>query len=205
MVLLLIKHATWYHICILSTLVVLRKCLRIFSGFLIMQFKRLFLLACHVYLIMMFLREQLTTFTIIHNDAIKWKHFPRYWPFVRVIHRSAVNSPHKGQWRGVLVFSLICAWIKGWVNNLEAGDLRRHRAHYDVTAIIEAFAHWYVDTSREKDVSSVNVWSIISNMHHTCLYALTKLRFAHRHKLYIYTYIYIYIQHILHARRHTIS
>ena len=44
-----------------------------------------------------------------HDDVIKWKHFPRYWPFVRGIHRSPVNSPHKGQWRGDLVFSLICA------------------------------------------------------------------------------------------------
>ena len=42
------------------------------------------------------------------------------------------NSPHKGQWRGVLMFSLICAWTNGWVNNRNAGDLRRHRAHYDV-------------------------------------------------------------------------
>ena len=72
-----------------------------------------------------------------HDDVIKWKHFPRYWPFVRGIHRSPVNSPHKGQWRGALMFSLICvcAWINGWVNNCEAGDLRRHGAHYDVTVM----------------------------------------------------------------------
>ena len=68
----------------------------------------------------------------LHDDVIKWKHFPRYWPFVRGIHRSPVNSPHKGQWRGALMFSLICAWINGWVNNREACDLRRHHAHYDV-------------------------------------------------------------------------
>ena len=67
----------------------------------------------------------------IHDDVIKWKHFPRHWPFVRGIHRSPVNSPHKGQWRGSLMFSLI--WIHGWVNNREAGNLRRYRAHYDVT------------------------------------------------------------------------
>ena len=30
------------------------------------------------------------------------------------------------------MFSLVCAWIHGRVNNREAGDLRRHRAHYDV-------------------------------------------------------------------------
>ena len=64
--------------------------------------------------------------------SIKWKHFPRYWPFVRRIHRSPVNSSHKGQWRGALMFSLICGWINDWLNNHEAGDLRRYRAHYDV-------------------------------------------------------------------------
>ena len=73
----------------------------------------------------------------MHDDGIKWKHFPRYWPFVRGIHRSPVNSPHKGQWRGALMFSLICAWINAWVNNREAGDLRRHRAHYDVIIMCE--------------------------------------------------------------------
>ena len=44
----------------------------------------------------------------LHDDVIKWKHFPRYWPFVRGIHGSPVNSPHKGQWRGALMFSLMC-------------------------------------------------------------------------------------------------
>ena len=68
----------------------------------------------------------------LHDDVIKWKHFPRNWPFVRGIHRSPVNSPHKGQWRGALMFTLICVWINGWVNNREAGDLRRYRAHSDV-------------------------------------------------------------------------
>ena len=71
-----------------------------------------------------------------HDDVIKWKHFPLYWPFVRGIHRSLVNSPHKGQWRGALMFSLICAWINGWVNNGEAGDLRRNWAHYGVTVMV---------------------------------------------------------------------
>ena len=37
-----------------------------------------------------------------HDDVIKWKHIPRYWPFVRGIHRSPVNSPHQGQWRGAI-------------------------------------------------------------------------------------------------------
>ena len=42
-----------------------------------------------------------------HDGVIKWKHFSRYWPFVRGIHRSPVNSLHKGQWRGALM--PICA------------------------------------------------------------------------------------------------
>ena len=55
------------------------------------------------------------------------------------IHRSPVNSPHKGQWHGALMFSLICALIHVWANNREAGDLRRHRAHYDVTVIFDLY------------------------------------------------------------------
>ena len=76
--------------------------------------------------------------TPIHDDVIKWKHFPFYWPFVRGIHQSPVNSPHKGQWRGALVFSWIYAWMNDWVNNWKAGDLRRHRVNYDVTAMTQA-------------------------------------------------------------------
>ena len=52
------------------------------------------------------------------------------------VYRSPVKSPHKGQWRRSLMFSFILAWINGWVNNREAGDLRRHRAHYDVIVMI---------------------------------------------------------------------
>ena len=51
----------------------------------------------------------------LNDDVIKWKHFSRYWPFVQGIHRSPVNFPRKSQWRGALMFSLICAWIK-WLN-----------------------------------------------------------------------------------------
>ena len=70
-----------------------------------------------------------------HANVIKWKHFPRYWPFVWGIYRSPVISPHKGQWRGALIFSLIYAWTKGWVNNRDAGGLGRYFTHYDVTVM----------------------------------------------------------------------
>ena len=70
-----------------------------------------------------------------HDGVIKWKHFPRYWPFVRGIHRSPVDSPHIGQWRGAFMFSLICVWTNSSVNNRNARDLRRHRAH-NVTVML---------------------------------------------------------------------
>ena len=71
-----------------------------------------------------------------HDDVMKWKHFSRYWPFVRGIHRWPVNLPHKCQWCGALMFSLICAWLNGWVNYREAGDLRRHHVYYDVIVMV---------------------------------------------------------------------
>ena len=69
----------------------------------------------------------------IHYDVIKWKHFPRYWPFVQGIHRWLVNSLHKGQWRGALMFYLICAlnkWLskqsRGWWFETPTRSLWRH-------------------------------------------------------------------------------
>ena len=76
---------------------------------------------------------------IPHDDVIKWKHFPRYWPLVWGIHRSPVPSPHNGQWHGALMFSLICICINGWVNNRQAGDLRRYHAHYNVIVMANVF------------------------------------------------------------------
>ena len=78
-----------------------------------------------------------------HDDVTKWKHFLRNWPSVRGIHRSPVNSPHKGQWRGALMFPLICVWINVSRNTREAGDLRRHRAHYDVTIMIKIIVFYF--------------------------------------------------------------
>ena len=63
---------------------------------------------------------------VIHDDVIKWKHFPRNWPFVRGIHRSTVNSPRKGQWRKPLMFSLICTCMNGWWFETPSHPLWRH-------------------------------------------------------------------------------
>ena len=101
----------------------------------------------------------------IHDDVIKWKHFPRNWSFVRGIHRSPVNSPHKSQWRGALMFSLICARINDWVNNCEAGDLRRHRGHYDVTIMILTNFHSNVEEQHSRHIMCVH-WILIT--YHLC-------------------------------------
>ena len=71
----------------------------------------------------------------LHDDVIIWKHFQRHWPYVRGIQWSLVYSPHKGQWRGALRFSLICAWTKGWINNRDTSDFRYHHAHYGVSVM----------------------------------------------------------------------
>ena len=96
-----------------------------------------------------------------HDDVIKWKHFPRYWPLIcdAGIHHQAqmgwkaTQSPSEHddviKWKHFprycpwfvtrsLMFSLISAWTKGWVNNRDAGDLRRHCAHYDFNVM-----SWY--------------------------------------------------------------
>ena len=67
--------------------------------------------------------------TLRHDDVIKWTHLPRYWPFVRGIHKYPVNSPHKGQWRGALMFALNKRLSKqswGWWFETSSCPLWRH-------------------------------------------------------------------------------
>ena len=99
-----------------------------------------------------------------HDDVIKWKHFPRYWPFVWGIHRSPVNSPHKGQWRGALMFSLVCARINDWVNNCEAGDLRCYGTNYVIVVMkLQSFffaLFGWVSMFRSKELQSTRIYHI---------------------------------------------
>ena len=92
--------------------------------------------------------SQITSLTIIYTTVYSGTDQRKHQSsaslaFARGIHRWPVNSPHKGQWRGALMFSSICAWINGWVNNREAGDLRRHRGHNDVTVMFY-FSLWFM-------------------------------------------------------------
>ena len=106
------------------------------------------------------------------DDVIKWKHFPHHWTFVRGIHRSPVNSSPKRQWRGAWMFFLTRFWIHGWVNNGRAGDLRRHRTHYDVTVMVlgakYALNHrqLYADSNRTEYISMILFYEIIYTAHH---------------------------------------
>ena len=102
---------------------------------------------------------------LTHDDVIKWKNFSLYWPSLRGIHRSPVNSPHKGQWRRALMFSLICTWINGWENNRETGDLRRHSAHYGVTVMQRS-------TQENNIIHTVIAW-VLSTIWHIQIYVLS--------------------------------
>ena len=75
--------------------------------------------------------SEITAMTIVDRDIVTWwRH--QMETFSALLAICAGNSPVPGQWRGVLMFSLICVWINGGVNNRESGDLRRDRAHYVV-------------------------------------------------------------------------
>ena len=83
---------------------------------------------CYITYIVLFV------FQVYHHD-VKWKHFPRYRPFVCGEFTGHRWIPRKGQWRRALLLFFMGAWINGWVNDREAGNLRRQRAHYDVTVM----------------------------------------------------------------------
>ena len=88
-----------------------------------------------IYCIYIYQLKQYCSVTLNLDAVIKWKHFPRNWPIVRGIHRSLVDSPHKGQRGRALMFSLMGAWTNGWVNSRDVGDLIRHGAHCNVILI----------------------------------------------------------------------
>ena len=78
------------------------------------------------------IRQPSCQMRLYHDDVMKWKHFPRYWPFVRGIHRSAWIPLTKASDAELCCFFNL-PWIYCWVNNSEAGDLRRNRDHHGGT------------------------------------------------------------------------
>ena len=70
---------------------------------------------------------------LLYLRTIEYDHFPRYWPFVR-------GTPlTKASDAGIWCF-LYSVSENGWVNNRDASDLRRNRAHYDITTMHFAFS-----------------------------------------------------------------
>ena len=91
-----------------------------------------------------------------HDDGvIKWRQFPRYWPFVRGIQRSPVNSPHEGQWRGALTFSLIYAWTNGYdVTVMIYPDLRHHMTGLGH----DGLTHWSLGNGDPRHQIAMSQW-----------------------------------------------
>ena len=86
-------------------------------------------------------------------DVSWWRHqmetFSALLALCEGVHWSPVDSPYKGQWRGALMSSVICAWTNGSASNdRDPGDLRRHHAHYDVTVM------WWIEVQ-------VAAWNVL--------------------------------------------
>ena len=127
------------------------------------------------------------TFWAIHDDIIKWKHFPRNWPFVRRIHRSRW-IPHTKASDAELwcFFFLICVWINLWVNNREAGDLRRHSGHYDVNVIYPGrlMAYNAVSITTLFQHCMFYLFNVCEFWHgNTCVLRWHVYKYSHRHSL----------------------
>ena len=95
-----------------------------------------------------------------------------------------MNSTHKGQWRGALMFSFICVWINGWVSNREADDLRRYRAHYDVIVIVWGMIPTTCAISVLKDERKSTISYVSLN-----LFSTTMLKNLPNYGIAIYVYI----------------
>ena len=117
-----------------------------------------------------------------------WRH--QMGTFSALLDLCAGSSPVTGKFptqmsvsRSFKVF-WICIWINGWVNNREADDLRRHRAHYDVTvkcivfsyktsvllnprSLIYKFKFWKIKSYNYKSTSqsfALGDWNVTASM-----------------------------------------
>ena len=143
--------------------------------------------------------ERNRTAMMIHDYVIKWQHFPRYWPFYAGNSPVTGEFPSQSQWRGALMSSLICAQINDWVNNREAGDLRRHRAHYDVSVMV-SIVSWLISNMLVLNMRQTIIWTNVGYVpwRHIALPAAHELialvhLFYNTQCIYIYIYVYIYI------------
>ena len=113
----------------------------------------------------------------LHDAVIKWRYFPLYWPFIRRIHRSPVDSPHKGQWHTASMFSLMCSWTNSWANSPGAGDFRHHGAHCDVIVVQISSVDLLGGLSSDKIQPAANKYLIIISLLCSTQGIALKLRF----------------------------
>ena len=87
-------------------------------------------------------------------------------------HRSPVDSPDKSQWRGALIFSVICAWTNGWASNRDTGDLRRNRVHYDANLTLNCNANTSVESIWMVYNNWVCIWEVCESC--ACIWEVCK-------------------------------
>ena len=138
------------------------------------------------------------------DDVIKWKHLPCCWPLVWEIHRSPVNSPHKGQWRGTLKFSLICAlnnrlskqsW--GWWFVTPSRSLCRHCNEF--VLLVRHYGQW--PTATVLTISYVHVFLslfFIMTASFSALQRVPRWRLSYNiaSKIFPSSCTYVYFRHI---------
>ena len=119
----------------------------------------------------------------LHDDVIKWKHFPRYWSFLRGIHQWPVNSPHNGQWHGALMFSLICTWKKRWSKpprrrwfEAPSQPLCRHRSGASLIGIIVIIYHQIQWHRMKQGLRGQRNEFAIDDIHHAWVFFPKKTR-----------------------------
>ena len=110
--------------------------------------------------------------TFVHMSW--WRHLMETYSALLAIgaRNSPMNFPHKGQWRGALILSLICAWLNGRVINREVGDLIHYHAHCDIiimyclTNILrgsKGFSAGLVSDSSDDSMVRSKIWFYISD------------------------------------------
>ena len=122
------------------------------------------------------------TIRLLPNHVTEWNYFLRNWPFMRGIHRSPVNSPTKASDAEFWCFLWSASWLNG-ANNREAGDLRRHRAHYDVIVVFFKLGdhnvmipHLHTAIQEYNDALCVHHLVISNDYTLTCFHAMVNWR-----------------------------
>ena len=125
-----------------------------------------------------------------HDDVIQWKHFPRYWPFVRGIHRSPVDCPHKAS--GAELWCFFDLHLNKRLS--KQSDLRRHDAHYDVT-VMDLIIWVASPIAAGRHVPFIIVNFLSTELKLMNMLTLYELKFSDGTNIYIYFTFYVIPPH----------